>query len=95
MNNQFDKLAKELAQSVTRRGALKKFSAGLAGIALAALGLAARAHADPPVFQCHCKDGYPFGCQTYPSGSRSLCLSYCTSVCTKSNGGNHGRGGPY
>src|SRR5215831_16321057 len=46
MNNQFDKLAKELAQSLTRRGALKKFGAGLAGMALALLGLAARAHAD-------------------------------------------------
>ncbi len=29
MNNQFDELAKGLAQSVTRRGALKKFGLGL------------------------------------------------------------------
>src|SRR6266487_6029625 len=40
MNDQFDKLTKGLAQSVTRRGALKKFGLGFAGIALAALGLA-------------------------------------------------------
>ena len=45
MNHQFDELAKGLAQSVTRRGALKKFGVGLAGIALATLGLANKAHA--------------------------------------------------
>ena len=45
MNNQFDELAKGLAQSVTRRGALKKFGIGLAGIALASLGLAKKAEA--------------------------------------------------
>ena len=35
MNNQFDELTKSMAQSVTRRAALKKFSLGLAGMALA------------------------------------------------------------
>ena len=39
MNNKFDELAKGMAQSVTRRGALKQFGVGLAGIALASLGL--------------------------------------------------------
>jgi hypothetical protein len=38
MNDKFDELAKNMAQSVTRRGALKKFGVGLAGIALASLG---------------------------------------------------------
>ena len=54
MNNQFDELAKGLAQSVTRRGALKEFGLGLAGIALAALGLPNAAHADglPPGSSC-------------------------------------------
>src|SRR5262245_13788678 len=33
MNDKFDELAKGLAQSVTRRAALRKFGAGLAGIA--------------------------------------------------------------
>ena len=37
MNNQFDELTKSLAQSHTRRGALKKFGVGLAGMALAGL----------------------------------------------------------
>ena len=45
MNDQFDELAKGLAQSVTRRGALKKFGVGLAGAVLASLGLANRTHA--------------------------------------------------
>ena len=46
MNNKFDDLAKGLAQSVTRRGALKKFGLGIAGIALATLGLTNKAQAD-------------------------------------------------
>jgi hypothetical protein len=37
MNNQFDELPKSLAQSVTRRAALKKFGVGLAGLGLAGL----------------------------------------------------------
>ena len=45
MNNKFDELAKSLAQSVTRRGALKKFGLGLASVALASLGLANKAEA--------------------------------------------------
>ena len=45
MTNKFDELAKELAQSVTRRQALKRFSVGLAGMALACFGLADRAGA--------------------------------------------------
>jgi hypothetical protein len=53
MHNQFDELTKSLAQSVTRRGALKKFGVGLAGMALAAFGLASRAKADPnPAGSC-------------------------------------------
>ena len=35
MNDKFDELAKGLAQSVTRRGALRRFGVGLVGIALA------------------------------------------------------------
>ena len=45
MNDKFDELAKGLAQSVTRRGALKQFGLGLAGIALATLGLSNEAEA--------------------------------------------------
>ncbi len=45
MNNKFDELAKGMAQSVTRRQALKKFGVGLAGMALACFGLANIANA--------------------------------------------------
>ena len=48
MNDKFDELAKNMAQSVTRRGALKKFGVGIAGIALASLGLANKAVAGQP-----------------------------------------------
>jgi len=47
MNNKFDELTKGMAQSVTRRGALKKFGIGLAGMALACFGLANKAVARP------------------------------------------------
>jgi hypothetical protein len=52
VNNKFDELAKGLAQSVTRRGALKKFGVGLAGMALACFGLADKAEAGG---NDHCK----------------------------------------
>ena len=45
MTNKFDELAKGLAQSVKRRAALKKFGLGLAGIALACVGLTNKAGA--------------------------------------------------
>ena len=47
MNDEFDELARGLAQSVTRRAALKKFGVGLAGMALACFGLARKADARP------------------------------------------------
>ena len=47
MKNRFDELTKSLAQSVTRRAALKEFSVGLAGLALACFGLATKADANP------------------------------------------------
>lgn len=45
MNNKFDQLAKTLAQSVTRRQAFGRFGLGLAGMALAAIGLPSKAKA--------------------------------------------------
>jgi hypothetical protein len=51
MNYQFDELTKGLAQSVTRRTALRKFGVGLAGMALACFGLANQAEGKG---QCGC-----------------------------------------
>ncbi len=84
MNDQFDELAKGLAQSVTRRGALKKFGFGLTGVALAWLGLANRAEAKnkPPGGGkgCnHCR--YPYGCDTLPPDQQAGCFYYCNYVC--------------
>ncbi len=45
MHDKFDELAKGLAQTVTRRQALKRFGVGLAGMALACFGLANRGQA--------------------------------------------------
>ena len=56
MNTKFDELTKAMAQSVTRRAALKKFGVGLAGIALACFGLANKGEAQtgclPPASLC-------------------------------------------
>jgi len=53
MNNKFDDLAKGLAQSVTRRQALRRFGAGLAASLLASMGLGDRALADPQPKPCN------------------------------------------
>ena len=45
MNDQFDELAKAMAQPLGRRAALKQFGIGVGLFALAALGLPNNAHA--------------------------------------------------
>src|ERR1700674_5386892 len=57
MNNKFDELAKNMAQSVTRRAALKKFGAGLAGMVLACFGLANSARAGTCTTNADCSAG--------------------------------------
>ena len=81
MNNKFDELTKSMAQSVTRRGALKKFGVALGGIALAALGLASRAKAGP--HGCDCKTS-TYGCERYYQlGSQAYyeCTFNCAAAC--------------
>jgi len=57
MNNKFDELTKQMAQSVTRRQAFKKFGVGLAGMALACFGLANRAEAHTCTTNSDCSNG--------------------------------------
>ena len=83
MNSKFDELAKGLAQSVTRRAALKKFGVGLAGIALAMLGLANKAEADPGKGKAkhgHCNHctGPFFGCAPTDGACIEGCIGYCS-----------------
>ena len=91
MNEQFDELAKGLAQSVTRRGALKKFGLGLAGIALASLGLANKANAEAATingraqrrkihYNCQCKKP-DLGCSKYEN--QQECFTQCGIRCSQ------------
>ncbi len=89
MNHKFDEFAKGLAQSVTRRQALRKLSLGLAGMALAALGLANKAvagqkcsaHVDCPIDNPHCctKQCGTYTCKSDPYWGidGQYCLSNC------------------
>jgi hypothetical protein len=80
MNNQFDEFTKSLAQSVTRRAALKKFGVGLAGMTLACFGMANKAEAAkggncrPYGWECHnhqqCCSGY---CYPDPFLGHTVC----------------------
>jgi len=67
MTNKFDELAKGLAQSVTRRAALKKFGVGLAGMALACFGLPKKTEA-----QSGCLPN-DYGC----TNNRDCCSGHC------------------
>jgi hypothetical protein len=75
MNDKFDELAKGMAQSVTRRAALKKFGVGLASLALASLGLADNAQGRRK--GCRCKKPPYFGCDPADYG----CIEYCGICC--------------
>ena len=85
MNNQFDEVTKGLAQSVTRRGAFKKFGFGLAAMTFAALGLANRGGAAKGGNgggnkACnHCR--YPYGCYKLPLDQQAGCITYCNGLC--------------
>jgi hypothetical protein len=77
--NQFDELAKGMAQSVTRRQALKEFGVGLAGMALACFGLANVAEAQKGN---HC---LPSGSPCKPKPNNKCCSGVCALV-----GGSYG-----
>jgi hypothetical protein len=73
MNDKFDELAKGLAQSATRRQALKKFGVGLTGLILASLGLANRAEAG----KGRCK---PAGSKCNRSKPQQCCSGFCNLI---------------
>ncbi len=73
--NQFDKLAKGVAQSVTRRQALKKFAVGLAGMALACFSLANMAQAKGKRRNC-----LPFGSPCEVGGKPCCWGLYCSRI---------------
>ena len=79
MNNQFDELTKSVAQSVTRRAALKKFSVGLAGMALACFGLASKAKAGKIDFD-FCKSCIK-NCLALGLSNNFCRKRYCAGVC--------------
>ncbi len=83
MNNKFDELTKGISQSVTRRGALKKFGVGLAGIALAALGLPNKTHAGKCLDQQCANDCKKYCAIMYKRNSDdwNLCVDLCIGPC--------------
>ena len=91
MNDKFDELTKGMAQSVTRRQALRRFGTGLAGMLLALFGIGETAGADPGT---HCK--------TYadcPGLGWACCGGKCVNIDFDSHNcggcGNHCPGGKY
>ena len=79
MNNQFDELTKGMAQSVTRRAALKKFGVGLAGMALACFGLANKAEA---AWRTRCTRCIDKCLHQNPTWTQEQCLFWaCSGMC--------------
>ena len=58
MGKHFDELSKAFASGASRRSALKRFAAGVAGAALASVlpGRSAEAQSEPSECQEHCRD---------------------------------------
>ena len=81
MNNKFDELTKNLAQSLTRRAALKKFGVGLAGVALACFGLANKAEAGKGPYCNVCMQN----CKR-EGGSQKYCQEACVDWCGPAKG---------
>ena len=82
MKNQYDELTTSLAQSVTRRAALKQFGVGLAGMALAAFGLASKAAAaNGRVKYCEVAGALGSSWFTGQCVDINTCVSYPSTQC--------------
>jgi hypothetical protein len=81
MKDKFDELAKGLAQSVTRRGAMKRFGVGFASVVLATIGLAGKASATPKLGghddRCSAQKPCAPGLVCCPR-SRKINITYCS-----------------
>ena len=73
MNDKFDQLTKGVAQSVTRRQALKRFGFGMAAMALACFGLSSKAAQSCLPSGSFCQNG------AGPAGNQ------CGKCCSKSH----------
>ena len=78
MNDKFDELAKSMAQSVTRRAALKKFGLGLTGVVLAAFGLGNDANAVQAAPSPCWRAGFTCA-KTDSAAARAHCRDVCCS----------------
>src|SRR5262249_12817140 len=85
MNNKFDELTKSLAQSVTRRAALKKFGVGLVAAAAATLGITRASAGSNGKGNC-AVSGFPGQKPSYTGWcvDRHQCLVYPSSACSGS-----------
>jgi len=77
MNNKFDELTKSVAQSVTRRAALRKFGLGLAGMALACFGQANKAEGNPMSATC---EQCISNCVGFSGLRKESCRKLCSSM---------------
>lgn len=86
MKNNFDELARTLAQSTSRRRALKKLALGIIGMGLGCLGLENRARAGNSHGYC---EATSFG-QLTGNCIAANCLTGPSSACKGSAGSNIG-----
>jgi len=91
MNNEFDELTKSMAQSVTRRAALKKFGGGVVAAIAASLGInsalaAGKSHGYAAVDSLGSYNGLcvdPTTCQSGPlsRGGKAVTIGPFTQAC--------------
>ena len=89
MNHKFDELTRSMAQSVTRRSALKKFGFGLASMALACFGLANKGVANPTGSGCGCLSNADCNGSSYCYGG--VCLPNWCNILANPHCCKHGK----
>jgi hypothetical protein len=69
-----------MVRSVTRREVLRRLGLGFLGVALATLGLANKAEAEP--YRCQCRKSN-YRCDRYGYGEFYDCLSFRDGCCSR------------